>query len=184
MRLKDHLEERTLKCYWKIFFVYAKEIQMGIIALMLEGAFLNATAFTGVGYLAIISDNSSCWGEEASRSCRWEIYQAAYEKYQEDRTKLLDWIATIDREKSHARQIFENTDYAFKLYYRALSRISNCRTMNQHRQFSIRINLYIITDLSVGSSFKCIHPFLLRIKTTRCANEVRFLGVRLFQGTM
>ena len=186
MRLKDHLEERTLKCYWKIFFVYAKEIQMGIIALMLEGAFLNATAFTGVGYLAnyLVSDNSSCWGEEASGSRRWEIYQAAYEKYQEDRTKLLDWIATIDREKSHARQIFENTDYAFKLYNRALSRISNCRTMNQHRQFSIRINLYIITDLSVGSSFKCIHTFLLRMKTTRCANEVRFLGVRLFQGTM
>ena len=75
----------------------------------------------------------------------------AYEKYQEDRTKLLDWIATIDREKSHAGQMFENIDYALKLYNRALSRISNCRPLNQHRQFSIRIHLYIVTDLSVES---------------------------------
>ena len=81
----------------KDFFVYEKEIQMGGIALMLEGAILNATSFTGVGYLAkyLTSDNSSCWGEEAALSRRWKIYQAAYEKYQEDRTKLLDWVATI-----------------------------------------------------------------------------------------
>lgn len=46
----------------KDFFVYEKEIQMGGIALMLEGAILNATSFTGVGYLAkyLTSDNSSC----------------------------------------------------------------------------------------------------------------------------
>ena len=137
----------------KDFFVYEKEIQMGGIALMLEGAILNATAFTGVGYLAkyLASDNSSRWGEEAALSRRWKIYQVAYKKYQEDRTKLLDWIATIDREKSHARQMFENIDYALKLYNRALSRSSNCRTLNQHRQFSIRIHLYIVTDLSVES---------------------------------
>ena len=69
----------------KDFFVYEKEIQMGGIALMLEGAILNATAFTGVGYLAkyLASDNSSCWGEEAALSRRWKIYQVAYEKYQE-----------------------------------------------------------------------------------------------------
>ena len=56
----------------KDFLCVRKEIQMGIIALMLEGAFLNATAFSGVGYLAnyLVSDNSSCWGEEASRSRR------------------------------------------------------------------------------------------------------------------
>ena len=48
-------------------------------------------------------------------------------------TKLLDWITTIDREKSHVRQMFENTDYALKLYNRALSRSSKCRTLNQHR---------------------------------------------------
>lgn len=46
----------------KDFFVYEKEIQMGSIALMLEGAILKATSFTGVGYLAkcLTSDNSSC----------------------------------------------------------------------------------------------------------------------------
>lgn len=48
-------------------------------------------------------------------------------------TKLLDWITTIDREKSHVKQMFENTDYALKLYNRALSRSSKCRTLNKHR---------------------------------------------------
>ena len=33
-------------------------------------------------------------------------------------TKLLDWIATNDRMKTEAKQNFENTDYALKLYNR------------------------------------------------------------------
>ena len=45
-----------------------------------------------------------------------EKYQAAYEKYEENRTKLLDWIATNDRIKSNAKQNFPNTDCSLKLY--------------------------------------------------------------------
>ena len=75
-----------------------------------------------------------------------EKYQAAYEKYQEDRTELLDWIATIDREKSLVKQVFENIDYALKLYNRALSRSSKCRTLNQYRQFSVGIHRFIYTS--------------------------------------
>jgi len=45
-----------------------------------------------------------------------EKYEKEYRKYEENRTKLLDWIATNDRIKDEARQNFENTDYALKLY--------------------------------------------------------------------
>ena len=41
--------------------------------------------------------------------------------------KLLNRITTIAREKSHVKRMFENTDYAMKLYNRALSRSSKCR---------------------------------------------------------
>ena len=43
-----------------------------------------------------------------------EQYQKAYEKYQENRTKLFDWIATNDRVKEQEKQYFEDTDYALK----------------------------------------------------------------------
>ena len=45
-----------------------------------------------------------------------EKYEQEYQKYQENRTKLLDWIATNDRMKDQAKQNLENTDYALKLY--------------------------------------------------------------------
>ena len=47
-----------------------------------------------------------------------EAYQAAYAKYEKDRTKLLDWIETQHENKELAKQNFTNTDYAFKLYNR------------------------------------------------------------------
>lgn len=39
-----------------------------------------------------------------------------YEKYQEKRTKLNDWIATNDEMKDEAKENLENTYYALKLY--------------------------------------------------------------------
>ena len=36
-----------------------------------------------------------------------EAYQAAYAKYQKDRTELLDWIAINDRAKDQARHNFQ-----------------------------------------------------------------------------
>ena len=41
-----------------------------------------------------------------------EVYQAAYAKYQKDRTELLDWIAEQDREKNKAIHDFLDTDRA------------------------------------------------------------------------
>lgn len=45
-----------------------------------------------------------------------EEYQAAYARYQENLTKLLDWVAINDRLKDAAKQNFTNTVYALKLY--------------------------------------------------------------------
>ena len=45
-----------------------------------------------------------------------EKYQAAYAKYQKDRTELLDWIAEQDCEKDIARHDFQTTDQALALY--------------------------------------------------------------------
>ena len=45
-----------------------------------------------------------------------EAYQAAYAKYQKDRTQLLDWIAEQDREKNKAFHDFQDTDRALALY--------------------------------------------------------------------
>lgn len=44
------------------------------------------------------------------------MFHAAYEKYEENRTKLLDRISTNDGIKDEAKQNFPNTGYALKLY--------------------------------------------------------------------
>ena len=48
-----------------------------------------------------------------------EAYQAAIEKYNRERTQLLDWIETNREIKNQAKQNFTNTDYTFKLYNQA-----------------------------------------------------------------
>lgn len=40
----------------------------------------------------------------------------AYEKYQENRIELLNWIVTNDRVKEQAKQNFVDAVYALKLY--------------------------------------------------------------------
>ena len=37
-------------------------------------------------------------------------------RHQENRTKLIDWIASNEKIKDEAKQSFENTDIALKLY--------------------------------------------------------------------
>jgi len=45
-----------------------------------------------------------------------EKYEKECQKYQQNRTKLLDWIATNHEIKDEAKENFGNTDYALKLY--------------------------------------------------------------------
>ena len=67
------------------------------------------------GTLLIWRPSPSCTGRESSHDKALEAYQAAYAKYQKDRTKLLVWIATNDRIKDQVKQNFTNTDYTFIL---------------------------------------------------------------------
>ena len=95
---------------------------MASIAIMAGGAVLNAVTFIGGNYLSrcLSGDDPKAAQEENVRHDKaLEAYQAAYAKYEKDRTKLLDWIATNDRIKDQAKQNFTNTDYAFKLYNQA-----------------------------------------------------------------
>ena len=45
-----------------------------------------------------------------------EKYQAAYAKYQKDRTELLDWVTEQDREKKKSIHDFQTTDQALAFY--------------------------------------------------------------------
>ena len=80
---------------------------------------INATAFVGGSYLAkfLSGDSGSASLEEKKRhNLAVEKYQKELEKYEENRAKLNDWILTNDRIKDEAKQNFENTDFALKLF--------------------------------------------------------------------
>ena len=88
---------------------------MASIAMMAFGAVVNAASFIGGNYLAryFSGDSGKAALEEKTRHDKaLEQYQAAYAKYQKDRTKLLDWIAINNRMKSEAKRNFQSTDQA------------------------------------------------------------------------
>ena len=90
---------------------------MASIVLMIGGAIINATAFVGGSYLGKNLSGGSDSNEEKKRhDLAVEKYQKEYEKYEENRAKLNDWIMTNDKIKGDAKQNFKNTDYALKLY--------------------------------------------------------------------
>ena len=95
---------------------------MASIAIMVGGAILNAAAFTGGNYLAKYlsgDDGQAALDEKIRHDKALEKYQAAYAKYQKDRTEFLDWIAGQDRAKNKAIHDFQDTDRALALYNQA-----------------------------------------------------------------
>ena len=67
---------------------------MASIAIMLGGAIINAAAFIGGNYLAkALSGDSgnAALAAKVRHDKALEAYQKAYEKWQKDRTELLDW---------------------------------------------------------------------------------------------
>ena len=71
---------------------------------------LNAAAFIGGNYLAkALSGDSgnAALAEKIRHDKALEAYQAAYAKWQKDRTELLDWVAEQDREKDLAIHDFQ-----------------------------------------------------------------------------
>ena len=83
------------------------------------GAVFNAASFIGGNYLAkyLTGDGGKAALDEKIRHDKaLEAYQAAYAKYQKDRTELLGWIAEQDRAKNKARHDFQDTDRALGFY--------------------------------------------------------------------
>ena len=92
---------------------------MATIAKMVGGAVLNAATFIGGNYLAkaLSGDSGKAALDEKIRHDKaLEAYQAAYAKYQKNRTELLDWVAAQDRLKNKAMHDFQDTDRALALY--------------------------------------------------------------------
>ena len=92
---------------------------MASIAIMIGGAIINAASFIGGNYLAkyLSGDSGQAALDEKIRHDKaLEAYQAAYAKYQKDRTELLDWIAEQDRAKDKAIHNFQDTERALALY--------------------------------------------------------------------
>ena len=93
---------------------------MATIAIIVGGVVLNAATFIGGNYLAkaLSGDNGQAALDEKKKphDLALEKYQAAYAKYQKDRTELLDWVAAQDRIKNKAIHDFKDTDQALALY--------------------------------------------------------------------
>ena len=92
---------------------------MATIAIMVGGAVLNVATFFGGNYLAktLSGDSGKAAMDEKIRHDKaLEAYQAAYAKYQKDRTELLDWMAEQDSEKDKAIHDFQTTDQALAFY--------------------------------------------------------------------
>ena len=87
---------------------------------MIGGAILNAATFIGGNYLskALSGDigHAALDGKKKRHDKALEAYQAAYAKYQKDRTELLDWVAAQDRLKNKTIHDFQDTDRALALY--------------------------------------------------------------------
>ena len=72
---------------------------------------INVIAFVGGNYLAkYLSSDSDC-EEKKRHDLSVEKYEKEYQKYQEKRTKLNDYIATNDEMKDEAKENIENSDY-------------------------------------------------------------------------
>ena len=91
-----------------ILEIMLKINKMARRAIMIGGTLINATVFVGGSSLAkyLSGDQNSVEEEKKIHDLAVEKYQAAYEKYQENRIKLSDWIATNDRVKEQAKQDF------------------------------------------------------------------------------
>ena len=90
---------------------------MASIAIMIGGAIINASTFVGGSYLAkYLCGESEADKEKKRHDLALEKYEKEYQKYQENRTKLMDWIVSNEKVKDEAKQNFENTDIALKLY--------------------------------------------------------------------
>jgi len=88
------------------------------IAMMIMGAVLNASAFTGSMYLAkaLSSDPKHTDGERLRHDKALEKYQQDMGEFEKDRQLYQDWLTTQYERKNIADNNLRNTDHNFKLY--------------------------------------------------------------------
>ena len=105
---EEHFQKFHDEYLLAILEIMLKINKMARRAIMIRGTLINATVFVGGSSLAkyLSGDQNSVEEEKKIHDLAVEKYQAAYEKYQENRIKLSDWIATNDRVKEQAKQDF------------------------------------------------------------------------------
>ena len=84
--------------------------------MMIGGAILNATAFTGGNILAKYLSGHNVDTEKIRHDKALEKYQKDYAEYQEKRQKFLDWKMKKKDEKYQASKNISTTNQAFELY--------------------------------------------------------------------
>ena len=95
---------------------------MASIALMIGGAIINATTIVGGSYLAKYLSGSSDSDEEKKRhDLAVEKYQKEYEKYEENRAKLNDWIMIISFKMENKK--LSRIYYSPKGFWKGLSAV-------------------------------------------------------------
>ena len=94
-------------------------LKVASITIMIGGAIINATAFVGGNYLARYLSGDSAGQEKKRHDLAVEKYEKEYQKYQENRTKLLNWLPLMTGSKMKRNQI--------------------CKTRTTHWNFIIRL---------------------------------------------
>ena len=92
---------------------------MASIAIVIDGAVLNATSFIGRNYIARYlsgDDKAQAEKERERHDHALEKYNEAVERFREGQEKLQDFIAENDRLKHQTSQNLVNVDNALKLY--------------------------------------------------------------------
>ena len=91
------------------------------VIMMIAGAALNASAFTGSMYLAkyLSSDGKHVDEEKIRHDKALEKYQIAMGSYEKKRQQYQDWLTTQYVNKKLADSNLEDTDYAFTQYNKA-----------------------------------------------------------------
>jgi len=91
------------------------------VIMMVAGAVLNATAFTGSMYLAktLSSDKKHTDEEKIRHDKALEKYQHDMGEFEKKRQQYQDWLTERYMNKKIAESDLNNTDYAFTLYNKA-----------------------------------------------------------------
>jgi len=89
------------------------------VVMMIMGAVVNATAFTGSMYLGKYLDKQHADKERVRHDKALEAYQKQMGEYQKQRQKYQDWLNEQYINKKQADENLDSTDQALVLYKKA-----------------------------------------------------------------